>query len=472
MHKQDFEKSVQQRLEELSFTPSQSVWDKVNADIRPRKKRRIALWLLPVALVIGASGWWLLQQDGGGASNDIGKVPGVMQEATTSTQASIQASKQNATPQNPASQNIAGQTQITAVATPKPQQQIIDYNATGISNKIFKAAKNKNQSKVYGNQQAVVVFPNADNESNVGSALQATEPETTVKSLEDVAINNIAAQRSVGTVPLLQLDNIRGALPVKGAPQAVSLLQAATQKAGASRSAWQLGVTAQYGFANIKSGSLIGGAASADFSSANPWPAQNGNGAAFRGPNPQTEKGAYWAAGITLQRALARGLAVSTGLQYEHYSQRQAVGEAVSRSTLPSNTNAEALQGNTFYRDQSRGSYFNNTVQQISVPLLIQVQPIRQVPLEVIAGVYTGYITAAKRLQYDTATRLYYAARPEVNRLQVAGVAALQYRVAEKGGWQLLAGPQVQYHFSRLNKSGMVPQRQYAYSVGLQLRRK
>jgi len=42
-----FEKQVQQKMEELSFSPSDAVWLKVDAEInRKRKRRGVFFWLL------------------------------------------------------------------------------------------------------------------------------------------------------------------------------------------------------------------------------------------------------------------------------------------------------------------------------------------------------------------------------------------------------------------------------------------
>src|SRR4051812_15407612 len=58
MQEQNFEKQVQHKLEELSLTPSAPVWQKVENEIREKKKRRrlIAFWLFP--LLLGAGTFW------------------------------------------------------------------------------------------------------------------------------------------------------------------------------------------------------------------------------------------------------------------------------------------------------------------------------------------------------------------------------------------------------------------------------
>ena len=60
---QRFEKEVQQKMEELAFSPSAAVWANVEKAISVEKKRRIPffwLWLLPALLLMGGTGlYWM-----------------------------------------------------------------------------------------------------------------------------------------------------------------------------------------------------------------------------------------------------------------------------------------------------------------------------------------------------------------------------------------------------------------------------
>jgi len=57
MHDPKFEKEVQQKLEELSFSPSDAVWTRVEQAVNGKKRRRVPvfwLFLLPALLMTGA----------------------------------------------------------------------------------------------------------------------------------------------------------------------------------------------------------------------------------------------------------------------------------------------------------------------------------------------------------------------------------------------------------------------------------
>src|SRR3954469_11898915 len=60
----EFEKQVQQKMEELNFVPSEPVWEKIEEQIRKKKDRRKAfLWLPFLLLLLAGGSWWLSSTD-------------------------------------------------------------------------------------------------------------------------------------------------------------------------------------------------------------------------------------------------------------------------------------------------------------------------------------------------------------------------------------------------------------------------
>ncbi|HTL09305.1 MAG TPA: outer membrane beta-barrel protein, partial [Chitinophagaceae bacterium] len=54
----EFEKQVQQKMDELQFAPSAAVWQGVERQIAPRRKRRIIFWIFLLAALSGGAAWW------------------------------------------------------------------------------------------------------------------------------------------------------------------------------------------------------------------------------------------------------------------------------------------------------------------------------------------------------------------------------------------------------------------------------
>ena len=60
MQDQNFEKQVKQKMEGLSLTPSEPVWQKVEEQIRKKRDRRRLLFWLPFTVLCLGGGIWLV----------------------------------------------------------------------------------------------------------------------------------------------------------------------------------------------------------------------------------------------------------------------------------------------------------------------------------------------------------------------------------------------------------------------------
>jgi len=61
----EFEKNVQQRLDELKLRPSEAVWNNVEYSIRKdKRRRRMILWLPILFLFLGTSGYFIINKNG------------------------------------------------------------------------------------------------------------------------------------------------------------------------------------------------------------------------------------------------------------------------------------------------------------------------------------------------------------------------------------------------------------------------
>src|SRR5688572_4830154 len=60
MQKNEFEKQVQQRMEELKIHPSDSIWPNIEAHLSKKKRRRLAWVFFPILLMCFCGGYWLI----------------------------------------------------------------------------------------------------------------------------------------------------------------------------------------------------------------------------------------------------------------------------------------------------------------------------------------------------------------------------------------------------------------------------
>ena len=187
----------------------------------------------------------------------------------------------------------------------------------------------------------------------------------------------------------------------------------------------------------------------------------------------QTAPGTFLSTAFNFQRRLTNRVSISAGIRYSLYTLRLRVGEKVNPGTISlGNASAEALSSQALYKPDTANAYFKSRYHQVSLPLMLQVRPFKKLPLEAAAGVGLGYLSGSKTLRYDTAARLYYVAKPDVQHLQVQGLAAVRYRLAQTGKWQWLVLTQMHYHFSHFNAAAKGSKKLYALSAGLQIRKK
>ena len=70
MSDHNFEKQIQQKLEELKIPPSDTVWTSVEAQIRKEKRRRRGIVFFPILFILLGTGFYLVFQNKFSSSND------------------------------------------------------------------------------------------------------------------------------------------------------------------------------------------------------------------------------------------------------------------------------------------------------------------------------------------------------------------------------------------------------------------
>src|SRR4051812_27068772 len=91
MSDHQFERQVQQKMDELKLRPSDSVWEGVERDLDKNKRRRRSLWWVPALLLIcGAGGMIVFQTMKNENVNPVTKV----------SQKQLQQKERNSVPAN------------------------------------------------------------------------------------------------------------------------------------------------------------------------------------------------------------------------------------------------------------------------------------------------------------------------------------------------------------------------------------
>lgn len=439
MHEQEFERSVQQKMEELSFTPSAPVWEKVEAEIKQRrKKRRLVFWLLP----LGAAGvtllFYLFQPGQPGTAGDLVSTSTSVNHTTagsgTGTNRSSQVNKQHDT---------------EAPTTPGKESAAILIPAG-------KVLAKKIAADVVLKRAALPGMPTIA--AGVGDASNGNAP--IAMSPNDTAAVAIAPQTAVALAialfPALRGDSLNARLRGTKLFNIGERSAAATNKTG-----WLWSFQIQYGRSAMANRRFLA-PVSQDFSSAPPGSVQNGTGVpAFTVSPLQVADGPFASAAIGLRKKVARHWYLHGGMQYAQYTQSVGVGRMV---TLPNRSTQD------FFEPGGSNRYLNR-FHQVALPLAAQYQPFRGIPLELEAGIAPGMLVAAQTLRFDTAARLFTKHTPEVRQLQLPATAGIRYRLMQGRSLEWLAGVHMQYHLTgTYNRKGSPSL--YAVAAGIQVRRK
>ena len=62
MQERNFEKQVKHKMDELSLTPSEPVWKKIEEQVRKKRDRRRLFFWLPVTILLCSGALWLIEE--------------------------------------------------------------------------------------------------------------------------------------------------------------------------------------------------------------------------------------------------------------------------------------------------------------------------------------------------------------------------------------------------------------------------
>lgn len=146
MHNNEFEKRVEHKLEELKFTPSDAVWQKVEVQIREQKRRRrFFFWWLPaIVLCTGVGAWFIYSIENGNRETSAIKITTQKTESTSSPEGNLN-NRIEAVPEN---KTVAEEKSIQPVVEKNSQRE----QETAIVIKTGKNTQAVDQIKVNDNR--------------------------------------------------------------------------------------------------------------------------------------------------------------------------------------------------------------------------------------------------------------------------------------------------------------------------------
>jgi hypothetical protein len=467
MQENNFEKRVQEQMEELRFRPSPAVWQKVEEEIRKRKKRRVVFFLSLLAglCLLGYTGYFLFKPitTPSGKQATAAHVSKSSSDHHNEIAGTANQLQQEQEPAETSSGNHITQDQIAGT----PQQDIQPTPATSgndktdtkantiakIDPKIYEQVQSKNvPDQIKQAQTSSTKEPELENatatsnnmpgkksvviDANLVKPTQDTESETSRELSEkltltpgnqslkpvtpDPAMNAISSEVTADVDSTSKTDI--AAIPVVDS-SALSLDSAATKNDLAisaeqttspsatktKTSRIELGLELSYGFSgDSKHGFPNVGTQKALMDQLNNAPPANfgtpATSAIYYLPPATVKSGTAFRAGVIASMRLSKRSKVSSGLRYAYFSHQLTTGGYKDTAVSFSNSYLQNVNQNAIYRGYEQKSFVNR-FHFIQVPLQyeLQLNKGRKVPIAWNLGVSAGYLFSTNALVYDSA---------------------------------------------------------------------
>jgi len=443
----DFEKQVQQKMEELKFVPSEAVWPAVEKQIRQRKeRRRLLLW------------WWLLPFLAGGsiyyyANRDANK--------TNKANADNVAKVHDAAIKNANTINNAPTTHATGEANAQKlnadsavsdkSMAIRLYNRSPLYTRIY---NNKGAAQIVraGNRTTTDATDNNDAQNGVAKKQLAVKDKNKAGVGEETLMDIFDADAALRPAVVGPL----GKMIFTASPAAPPFDKGASKKPARAKKKMEWVVSANTGISGISSGfsPLVKSTAALDAAPANAFQSNNGVSAgAAAGQNyiatrpSDIKPGFSFGAGLSLRRYINPTFSLEAGLLYSYYSSSMTIGKKVD-SVAAVRRGASSVSG--YYSNYSVLPSANNTRYQnryhyIEIPIRVEKQLGLQSPLSVQGGITIGQLLGSNALQYDISKNIYYKDNSVFNKTQLTLSAGMDIRLWRYKTISLEIGPRLQY---------------------------
>jgi hypothetical protein len=469
MLENEFEKQVQQKMNELQFVPSAAAWEKVERQIAGKKKRRrVLLWLPLLVLLSGGAIWYYYMSQQLNRNNDDRVARAITvdadkQVAAKHDGAGIKIKNKNVLVSPTASQ--APPNNVAEKISPVVLQEKPDHlPLTGRHlpengrNRPVMAAKTaahlkdrKRAIMPFDQSQTIVGTENAQAHKTGNSKYNDQAKERIEPITNDVtgkiALNNISKPPAPAPgITANQSPVTNDSAMVK--PDASDSIKTFVEKdkiqtspkTGTIRSRnkkieWGINLSAgSSGISNGFPGLLVKRVDNAAFYSAPQSNGSNLNSSNFSTVPAVIRNHFAWSGGLVVRKSFAKTWRINSGLNYSTFASGIALGAKIDTAGL----------SGIVYRNGRSGSY-TNRLHFIELPVTLEKQLGRRSRFSINGGLAFSVLAASNQLRFDQQANLYYADNSFINKTQWSMLLGLNYRLLQKNV-QLETGPLLNYH--------------------------
>lgn len=422
MHEDKFEKQVREKMDQLGFDPTESVWAQVDLEINRKEKRRKPIfWIFFLSGLVLAGGstyfglnyFTTIQKANDISTNAVNKVRDLANKDKTASPA-------------PAAHISNGKKSGSV----QPPELFLANSGTRIRTK-----------KVRQDSQKLSVAEKGNEEQSENKIHSNNEPGNTVVDKQTTENPKVETAIADKTNKAVLTDS------------AANTQTAANKKQDTKKSPWTIGFTAGAGLSNINQ-SIFESQNQAGLLYAAYYPANSTSGPApvLNMPS-ETNAGFSFSAGVSIKRNLSKRFFGSAGLVYHYYSTSIHTGTSVDSTRTVYAAFAQTASVNSFYRN-GEGKKYTNQYHFIELPVNLgfQINKSQKNPIDWEAGISLAWLISTNALQFDPYTNVYFENDQLFNRIQWNAATDLMFGFPVHNH-SLQFGPQFQYALTSLLKN-------------------
>jgi hypothetical protein len=467
MQKNEFEKQVQQKMDELKLHPSDSVWLNVKTNIAKKKRRNLAWILLPLLLICLGSGYLLMNSVSKSKTHEQNELSEVIIK-NDSLPGKNQSLKLDVTKKGSpgkmdvnihSSKKVQGENQVIKIYpqtfNEKVKKKISSQQDNHNAGPVRIIAKNKTdqyyvtKSKSSAHPDEIVLADNKDAASVDGSDLKKKVSATGERNdAYETSNNNI---NNSDSLPVKNI--VDSSKKIKDAESIITSKEGPVVKGGKSKNNWRLGFTFSGGISGVSAkflGSLEKTYAVADGLYAS---TANQNNALITLPS-SLKSSTGLIAGFYIEKEISKMSWLTIGLNYKMFTSTNQVGKKNDTTQRYNLANVSAVYHNHYH------------FLEIPVSLKAQISN-KEIPLFWDAGVSISQLIGSNALQFSSSNSgSYYQDNSLFNKSQVGFNTGLSVSLFSLQNTSLLIGPYINYGLTKAAKEGLYKNQHFNF-IGL-----
>lgn len=449
----DFDHNVQQQLKELKLPLSETVWEKLEARLRQRRKRRVIFLLIFMIFLLSGIGFLIQTQPFGTKTVSINE----NLNSYDTTAKHSEHSRSGITLPHSAGQNSGGQDHLTINQELNPgeldNKGSLENASLKIKNKAVKDIKNVLTEGGTFKQSfsPSIKTKKAGKDLSIFHSVRSTFKEfVATEQPIDPEFEKVLLPYFSGKPVLFRVNTPAIATDINGVTIS-SGIKSTVRRNNPPR--WYFGIQSAIGASTLVSGGLLNIREKTVLAS-NSVSSGGFTGNFVPPPASTVREGRSWNTGIWARRNLSRKWAIEGGLNYLEQSAVISTGSLIDSLQFGSPSRVFMLQSTGLYRNGNSNIYANRyRFMELPISIKYTLNPQAKVPVSFSGGIAFNRLVQSKALNYDQSTGVYFADEDLFRKTQWSIHSGLNLTLAARRKHPVDIGARMRYAGTPLYKS-------------------